>query len=334
MSFRLHGSVGRGLPEPAVMQAIREAHERELRYPAQFVQLLRQGLQNAGLHIFKHRKRIVYVAATRPTPFVPSSGAVTENISLILETITEFPLCTRKMLAERVLSKKRGDKARRSGRETPPARQAEPPAAVPPTQAKAEPADATPTDEPVPAAALEPAPTEAQAASETDGTAAVATPVPAEQPDDEASRAKAALAADVRFLVQAGHIIEFHNGTFDLPLLPKPKEEPPKRNVAASTQTREDAAPDIGSDPALVSEGGTDFAGPDEPVTQAAVGGTRPPEVEPSSERAVEQPPPMDPAPETGARSMEAAASVEAVNGGTAPVEADPAEARSSEEQA
>ena len=333
MSFRLHGSVGRGLPEPAVMQAIREAHERELRYPAQFVQLLRQGLQNAGLHIFKHRKRIVYVAATRPTPFVPSSGAVTENISLILETITEFPLCTRKMLAERVLSKKRGDKTRRLGREALPARETEPPAAIPPTQAEAEPADTTPADEPTPATAPEPAPMEAQVAAETDGTT-VAAPIPAEQPGDEASRAKAALAADIRFLVQAGHIIEFHNGTFDLPLPPKPKEEPPKKNRAASAPTREDLAPDIGSDPAMVSEGGTDFGGPDEPVTPAAVAGTQPPKMEPSSERAAEQPPAVDQAPKTGARSVEADTGVEAVNGGTAPVEADPVEARPSEEQA
>ena len=139
MSFRLHGSVGRGLPEPAVMQAIREAHDRELRYPAQFVQLLRQGLQNAGLHIFKHRKRIVYVAATRPTPFVPSSGAVTENISLILETITEFPLCTRKMLAERVLSKKMGSKAGRPGGHVAPATKTASPADPLPAEAKVEP---------------------------------------------------------------------------------------------------------------------------------------------------------------------------------------------------
>ena len=58
------------------MQALRQAHDAELRYPAQFVQLLRQGLQNSGLHIFKHRKRVVYVSLARPTPFSASGCGI------------------------------------------------------------------------------------------------------------------------------------------------------------------------------------------------------------------------------------------------------------------
>ena len=203
MSFRLHGSVGRGLPEPAVMQAIREAHERELRYPAQFVQLLRQGLQNAGLHIFKHRKRIVYVAATRPTPFVPSSGTVTENISLILETITEFPLCTRKMLAERVLSKKLGSKARRPERGNTPLKTAASDAPLeteknlppidPPAEAGVAPAADARADEPAAAAAAGPATPEAHTAPEAVESETPPKAVSAESPGDEVARAKSGL---------------------------------------------------------------------------------------------------------------------------------------------
>jgi hypothetical protein len=191
-AFRVHGSVARKLPEPSMMQAIREAHERELRYPAQFVQLLRQGLQNAGLHIFKHRKRIVYVSLARPTPFV-ADGAVTANVLAILDAIAETPLITRKALAAKVLGSK-----------------AEPEAPA----AAATPATAPPAD----------APQETQG----DGDAVtVAGPEPAATPakEDPLSKARAALAADVRFLVQAGHIIEFHNATFDLPLPPKAKED-------------------------------------------------------------------------------------------------------------
>ena len=102
-SFKVHGSIARNLPEPSMMIAIRQAHDVELRYPAQFVQLLRQGLQNAGLHIFKHRKRVVYVSIARPTPFAPH-GAVSANVAAILETVKAFPLCTRKTLAEKVLA--------------------------------------------------------------------------------------------------------------------------------------------------------------------------------------------------------------------------------------
>lgn len=192
-TLKVHGSVARSLPEPAMMQAIRQAHDTELRYPAQFVQFLRQGLQNAGLHIFKHRKRVVYVSLARPTPFTPD-GAVSENVAAILETVAQFPLCTRKALAEQVLARKFGPESKPEAAPSP-----EPPQAVAPT---------TDTDvsEPSPAAA-----------ANTENAPAA---------DDPLTKAKATLAADLRFLVQSGHLIEFHNGTFDLPLPPKPKEEP------------------------------------------------------------------------------------------------------------
>ena len=216
----VHGSVARQLPEAGMMQAIREAHERELRYPAQFVQLLRQGLQNAGLHIFKHRKRIVYVSLARPTPFI-AHGAVSENVKAILETITQSPLSTRKALAERVLSKKATDTfAAKAGPSVDTLPAVEP--------------EAVPTDA---------APNVGAVAGETIGAAAA--PVA----EDPFAKAKAALAADLRFLVQSGHIIEFHNGTFDLPLPPKSKEEQasarPASRPRASDEAKSEAAPEV-----------------------------------------------------------------------------------------
>ena len=206
-SFRVHGSVARNLPEPSMMQAIRYAHDTESRYPAHFVQLLRQGLQNAGLHIFKHRKRVVYVSLSRPSTFAPD-GAVSANVAAILETVARFPLCTRKTLAEHVL-------ARHSGTESKPAAP-EPVAAAPAAPA----VDETPTA--VEPATESPMPTPAAPAA-----------------DDPMAKAKAALAADLRFLVQSGHLIEFHNGTFDLPLLPKAKEGPASKEPAGEEETSE-----------------------------------------------------------------------------------------------
>ena len=193
------------------MQAIRQAHDVELRYPAHFVQLLREGLQNAGLHIFKHRKRVVYVSLARPTPFVAGGSAVSENVAAILEVIGKHPLCTRKVIAESVLAKSPASK------ETP----------APATPPEAPVADADPSDPVTPAAEAPPA----EGAPTT---------------TDAAAKAKGALAADLRFLVQAGHIIEFHNGTFDLPLPPKPKEAPTSRAKSPAETT----ADDVGADPA------------------------------------------------------------------------------------
>ncbi len=221
-TLSVHGSVARTLPEPSMMQAIRQAHEQELRYPAQFVQLLRQGLQNAGLHIFKHRKRVVYVSLARPTPFV-AHGAVSDNVKVILETIAGSPLCTRKALAERVL-------ARSLGEVSAPKTDLQPFVPVPAAESVAASTEAAvPTEENVePASAEAPAP-------------AIESLAPATE--DPMAKAKAALAADLRFLVQSGHIIEFHNGTFDLPLPPKPKEEPNAPRPAAKQKSTADAKP-------------------------------------------------------------------------------------------
>ncbi len=215
-ALSVHGSVARTLPEPSMMQAIRYAHDQELRYPAQFVQLLRQGLQNAGLHIFKHRKRVVYVSLARPTPFV-AHGVVSDNVKVILETIAGSPLCTRKALAERVLARNLGE-ASLAKTDAPPASAA--PVAESVTAQTGVPVDAD--------ASVEPSPTEAPAP-------VIATSAPVA--DDPLAKAKAALAADLRFLVQSGHIIEFHNGTFDLPLPPKPKEEPNTSRPAAKQKS-------------------------------------------------------------------------------------------------
>ena len=204
-SFELPGSVARSLPEAGMMMVIRQSNENELRYPAQFVQHLRKGLQDAGLHIFKHRKRIVYVAVTRPSPF--TGGAVSDNVAAILEYIGQKPLCTRKDLASKFLP-----------RYTP--------------SASAQPVPA-PTEDMPAVDPIAPAPD-----SQVDDPSAQATtpisevvaaePAPAADPQ---IKAKAALAADLRFLVQAGHIIEFHNGTFDLPLSAKTREEPTGRSL-------------------------------------------------------------------------------------------------------
>ena len=330
-SFKVHGSVARTLPEPAMMQALREAHEREMRYPAQFVQLLRQGLQNAGLHIFKHRKRIVYVSLARPTPFV-AHGTVSPNVSAILETIAESPLCTRKLLAERVLARNVGNAPAAivkpveevaTLREAPPVPVTEPAVegdgAAALTSAETAPADPS---------GFVPASIEAAAVQPPVADAAP------RLPDDPAARAKAALAADLRFLVQSGHIIEFHNGTFDLPLPPKPTEENSpassgsakpvsgKRqglggNTAGVERPRSSApTPASGEEVTIFAAGGAGIeASPDEDTGEEPVSMLDVIEPAPTAEILAEEPSPSEPK-----QSVEEPFSVEfAETVGTAP---------------
>lgn len=261
--LEMPGPVGRQLNEPSLTLSLRLAHEQELRYPAGLVQPLRVGLQNTGLHIFKHRKRVVYVSAIRPTPFRgggETGGALSEGIAAILETVEAHPMVTGKELATRVV-------ARRLGPDAPP-----PPAAGPvPAPAEA-PVSETPVAEPV-APVAEPG-----SAGETLGDVAATTeaitpaasePVPATTPDprQEASdRFKAHLAADLRYLVGAGHIIAFHNNSFDLPLPPRPKEVPKPAAPAAKP-----GAPAAAVAAAVPSGGGGDAPVVENPPEAAAI---------------------------------------------------------------
>jgi hypothetical protein len=157
LAAELSGDTARHLPDRGIIAAIRKARERENRFPAQIAGSLRHGLNQAGLHVFKHKKRILYISTVRPQPFDPNQASVSSSLSAILSTIRSYPKISRKQLAEKVLSKFGGESA--SG--------------------------------------------EASA---------------------ENQHAKTVLATDLIWLAKAGHVIEFADGTLDLPLPPKPVE--------------------------------------------------------------------------------------------------------------
>ncbi len=136
-----------------VSAAVRDAWERERPFPQQLVNNLRPYLVEAGLHFFKHRKRMLFVCAHKPVRH--TAGEVfSDGIASILITIDESPRLKRPALAAKLL----GDQH----------------------------------DSP-----------------------------------DLAPR-KAALASDLHYLILAGHVIEFSDGTMELPL-------PPKAAQAAAT---------------------------------------------------------------------------------------------------
>ncbi len=201
----VHGSVARNLPErghdagdPA------GARNARLRYPAQFVQLLRQGLQNAGLHIFKHRKRVVYVSLARPMPFVAARQCRVGKRG-------GHPRCHREISALHPQGHRRAHSGQVREKSGPPLRSRR--------QVKCR---QSPRNLLKPVLRIPRYP-----------------PIKRRLPrDDTAAKAKGALAADLRFLVQAGHIIEFHNGTFDLPLPPKTKEESARTGEIEGRESR------------------------------------------------------------------------------------------------
>jgi hypothetical protein len=159
LAGELPGDLIRHLPDRNIIAAVRKARDRENRFPAQMAGALRHGLNQAGLHVFRHKKRILYISTARPQVFDPNQASVSPSLSAILSTIRSYPRIARKQLAEKVLSKLLGQK-------------------------------------------------------------------PIEETSEEYQHARTSLATDLIWLAKAGHIIEFADGTLDLPLPPKPVVKP------------------------------------------------------------------------------------------------------------
>jgi hypothetical protein len=157
LATEISGETSRHLADRGIVAAIRKARDRENRFPAQIAGALRHGLNQSGLHVFKHKKRILYISTVRPQLFESNQGTISTGLSAILSTIRSYPKISRKQLAEKVLVKVVGDKA---------------------------------SDETVAAY----------------------------------QQARTALAADLIWLAKAGHVIEFADGTLDLPLPPRSVE--------------------------------------------------------------------------------------------------------------
>jgi hypothetical protein len=157
LATELSGDTARHLPDRGIIAAIRKARDRENRFPAQIAGALRHGLNHAGLQVFKHKKRILYISTVRPQLFDLNHSSVSPSLFAILSTVRSFPKISRKQLAEKVLSKQLGAAA---------------------------------TNEASP----------------------------------EFQQARTALASDLIWLAKAGHVIEFSDGSLDLPLPPKQVE--------------------------------------------------------------------------------------------------------------
>ncbi|MCX6967547.1 MAG: hypothetical protein NTZ46_07165 [Verrucomicrobia bacterium] len=146
-TLEMSGIASRNVGDRQIRDAIRSAWEKERSFPAQTVNRLRPHFQDAGLHIWKHRKRILFVSTVRPVRFGSDAQSVSRHIADILNIIEASPKCTRADFSTHLLK-----------------------------------------------------PHEAEA---------------------DFQKIKAALASDLHWLIGSGHVIEFHDGTFELPLAPK-----------------------------------------------------------------------------------------------------------------
>ena len=190
------GPASRASADRAIGAALRGGWEQEKQFPQNIVNALRPAFNDAGLHYFKHRKRMIFISPIRPQR-APKGQVFSEGITSILSVIESAPKCTRHDLAVKILG------------------------------------------------AMHDAP--------------------------ESIPLKAALAGDLHYLVQAGHVIEFHDGTLDLPLIPGEKPAPEKTQKSSPLPEAEtvDAREEAAVEESLASEA----AAPEvEPVIVSAAG--------------------------------------------------------------
>ena len=184
----ISGVGSRRLSERALHRLIEEKWVHENRSPSNLIQELAGRFREAGLHVFRHRRGMLFVSPIRPRPFTPEQTGVSELVNAILKILTENSRIQRKDLAEKLI------------------------------------VDVAP---------------------------------------EETEARKLSLASDLHWLISAGHIIEFNDGSLDLP-----------RVKAKIVEAATSAAGELGEDESAAEPNGA--ISNLEPAPEATV--TQPPE--------------------------------------------------------
>ena len=145
------GTVSRTLAHRILNHAIEQAWARETRSPSNMMQELASRFRQNGLHVFRHRRGMLFVSPIRGRAFVYEQAGVSPSVNAILEAFSGKAAISRKQLFEKLI----GDSA-----------------------------------------------------------------------SEHAETRSLALASDLRWLINEGYVIEFNDGSLDLPRV---KSKPQKR---------------------------------------------------------------------------------------------------------
>ncbi len=99
----IDGVVSRRLPDRALGRVIEDAWAREIRSPSKMMQELIGAFPANGLHLFRHRKSMLFVAPVRPRPISHGSTSLSPSIAAVLRVLAENSGITRKQLLENML---------------------------------------------------------------------------------------------------------------------------------------------------------------------------------------------------------------------------------------
>jgi hypothetical protein len=136
------GALSRGLSDRTLNRAIEQTWVRETRSPSNMMRELVGRFRQDGLHVFRHRRGMLFVSPIRIRAFVHEHGSVSSSVNAVLESVLLAVRINRKQLFEKLT----GDGA-----------------------------------------------------------------------TEEAEQRRLAFAADLRWLINEGYVIEFNDGSLDLP---------------------------------------------------------------------------------------------------------------------
>jgi hypothetical protein len=94
------GTSSRSLPDRVLNRAIEQAWVRETRSPSNTMQELASRFRQNGLHIFRHRRGMLFVSPIRVRAFVHEHAGVSPSVNAILEAVSVTAGINRKQLFE------------------------------------------------------------------------------------------------------------------------------------------------------------------------------------------------------------------------------------------
>jgi len=97
------GTSSRSLPDRVLNRAIEEGWVRETRSPSNIMQELASRFRQNGLHIFRHRRGMLFVSPIRVRAFVHEHASVSTLVNAILEAVSATAGINRKELFETLI---------------------------------------------------------------------------------------------------------------------------------------------------------------------------------------------------------------------------------------
>jgi hypothetical protein len=197
----IDGPSSRHMHDRVLNKVIENEWNRETKSPSPMMQELAGRFREVSLHIFRHRRGMLFVSPIYPRAFTSEQTAVSTQVRTIIDAIGAHPRIGRKELADKLIDASSPDSAAY--------RPARPPHSAP-------------------------------AGDVGDSQKSVEAAVPAAE---DSERAKLALASDLLWLISSGHVIEFNDGSLDLPRAKTKQKEKDPDSTAPEEAVVESASP-------------------------------------------------------------------------------------------